>query len=97
LITYHRIGDVDLYALYGHLSGSSLKDKVIGQKISTGEVLGWLGEESENGGWPPHVHFQLSLQPPTKADMPGVVREAELEEALKIYPDPRLVLGPLYD
>jgi hypothetical protein len=30
------------------------------------------------------------------ADLPGAVSDADREAALAIYPDPRLVLGPLY-
>ena len=50
----------------------------------------------ENGGWEPHLHFQLSYQEPETHDMPGVVAPSDREEALQIYPDPRLVLGTLY-
>ncbi len=95
LITRHLLNAVEIYALYGHLSRKSL-DKKVGQPIGSGEIIGWLGEASENGGWPPHVHFQLSLVAPERADMPGAVSDEDLEAALKLYPDPRLVLGPLY-
>ena len=54
------------------------------------------GSEEVNGGWPPHVHFQLSLKEPETHDMPGVVEQEARESALEIYPDPRLVLGLLY-
>ncbi|RYZ48229.1 MAG: peptidase M23, partial [Proteobacteria bacterium] len=96
LITRHLLNGVEIYALYGHLSRASLSGKKRGQQISFGEVLGALGTAEENGGWPPHVHFQLSLIAPEEADMPGTVTDEELEAALKIYPDPRTVLGPIY-
>jgi murein DD-endopeptidase MepM/ murein hydrolase activator NlpD len=96
LITRHLLHGVEIYALYGHLSRDSLRGKRVGQDIRLGEILGKLGTEEENGGWPPHVHFQLSLLPPEDANMPGTVSDDELEKALKIYPDPRVVLGPLY-
>uniref|UniRef100_A0A0C3SWS6 Peptidase M23 domain-containing protein n=1 Tax=Guillardia theta (strain CCMP2712) TaxID=905079 RepID=A0A0C3SWS6_GUITC len=44
-----------------------------------------------NGGWPPHLHFQLSLQQPTTHDMPGVVAKKDHDEALRLFPDPQLV------
>jgi len=78
------------------LSSSSLAGKKIGQKLSAGEVLGWFGEYSENGGWKPHLHFQLSLVEPTTHDLPGVVSPDEREQGLADFPDPRLVLGELY-
>jgi len=36
------------------------------------------------------------LVEPTTHDLPGVVSPLEREQALRDYPDPRLVLGPLY-
>ena len=96
VITKQVIDGVNVWALFGHLSNASLDGKKIGQKLSAGEVLGWFGEYSENGGWDPHLHFQLSLVEPTTHDLPGVVSPAEREQALRDFPDPRLVLGPLY-
>ena len=61
-----------------------------------GEVIAWFGAFEENGGWDPHLHFQLSLIEPETHDMPGVVAPEDRDQALRDYPDPRLVLGPLY-
>ena len=58
--------------------------------------IGWFGDKSENGGWEPHVHFQLSLERPESCDMPGVVNPEDRDSALMKYPDPRLVLGQIY-
>lgn len=96
LITKHTLDGVDLYVLHGHLNKKSIESKSIGQKISKGEVIAWIGDKSENGGWNPHLHFQISYEKPSVCDMPGVVHEKDLECALKTYPDPRLILGPIY-
>ncbi|WKZ57237.1 MAG: peptidoglycan DD-metalloendopeptidase family protein [Bdellovibrionota bacterium] len=96
IVTAHVIEGVELYALHGHLCARSLTNKVVGQKITRGEIFCWVGEKNENGGWNPHLHFQLSYRRPDRPDMPGVVSEADRAEALQLYPDPRLVLGPLY-
>ena len=96
IITKHMFDDVHIFALYGHLSKSSLKDKKVGQKIYSGEEIATVGNETENGGWPPHVHFQLSLIEPKTCDLPGVVSKENHEVALKVFPDPRHVLGNLY-
>ena len=96
IITRHKFEEQNIYALYGHLSKSSLEHKHIGQKIHPGEVIAYLGNEEENGGWPPHVHFQLSLIEPEICDLPGVVSEENHNIALKIFPDPRKVLGKIY-
>ena len=55
-----------------------------------------LGED-ENGGWNPHLHFQLSRVEPIDCDLPGAVSCAQREWALQAFPDPRLVVGQLYD
>jgi murein DD-endopeptidase MepM/ murein hydrolase activator NlpD len=96
IVTEHVLDGVPLYALHGHLSRASLDRWRPGDAFARGDVLGELGAESENGGWPPHVHFQLAWQKPSTHDLPGAVDPAEREQALAAYPDPRLVLGPLY-
>tara|TARA_A100000164_G_scaffold365135_1_gene384323 strand:- start:434 stop:1066 length:633 start_codon:yes stop_codon:yes gene_type:complete len=96
IITKHCFNNQDLYALYGHLSKSSILNKKIGKKIQSGEPLAYVGEKKENGGWPPHVHFQLCLIEPKECDLPGVVSEEQHELAMKIFPDPRIVLGKIY-
>jgi murein DD-endopeptidase MepM/ murein hydrolase activator NlpD len=96
LITKHVFGSVELFALFGHLNANSIAGKIPGQTFSAGEVLAWVGDRHENGGWNPHLHFQLSYLRPEKCDLPGVVSEKDRAQALLDFPDPRLVLGPLY-
>lgn len=96
IIIHHEFDGVDLWALYGHLDKASIEGKFRGQKVAAGEVIGWFGNEAENGGWPPHLHFQLSLTAPVTHDFPGVVAPEDREWALRTFPDPRLVMGPLY-
>ena len=96
VITKHDIGGTAIWALYGHMDAGSVEGKSVGQKVSAGEVIAWFGAHHENGGWEPHLHFQLSLVEPETHDLPGVVASEDREQALLDYPDPRLVLGPLY-
>lgn len=96
LITRHVINNKEIFALFGHLSAESLKNKSIGQKISKGQVIASVGTKSENGGWNPHLHFQLSWLRPAKPDMPGTVNRKDLDQALRDFPDPQIVLGRLY-
>ena len=95
-VTAHTVDGEPLYALFGHLSAASTAQWTPGQHFARGTVLGWLGNASENCGWPPHVHFQLSRVRPETHDMPGVVDPAMRDTMLQRYPDPRMVLGPLY-
>jgi murein DD-endopeptidase MepM/ murein hydrolase activator NlpD len=96
LITEHVFEGRPLWALHGHLSHASASKWRSGDRVRKGDVLGWLGDEKENGGWNPHLHFQLSWLKPEKCDLPGVVSAKDREKALRDFPDPRLVLGPLY-
>ena len=96
LVTRHDLDDGPLWALHGHLSRASLAHSPVGRRLRAGDVLGWLGAPEENGGWPPHVHFQLSVAAPDGPDLPGVVTRAERAAARARFPDPRRVLGPLY-
>ena len=54
-----RRSEITFYTLYGHLSRASLSLHAEGAEVAAGDVIGWLGDESVNGGWPPHVHFQI--------------------------------------
>jgi peptidoglycan LD-endopeptidase LytH len=90
-----------VWALYGHLDKSTVTRKRScrpGLLVEKGQVIGRVGDIYENGGWDaPHVHFQLSTQPPDQPhDMPGASSVEDRPKALLQYPDPRYVLGPLY-
>ena len=97
LITRHRWHSQTIFALHGHLSRSSLEPWNVGDSFELGAVLGAVGHREENGGWNPHLHFQLSLVEPATHDLPGVVNRRDLTAARRVFPDPRLVLGPLYE
>lgn len=97
LVARHLLADGrPIYALYGHLSLASLDHSPVGRRVARGEVLGWLGGPAVNGGWPPHVHLQLAWERPPTHDLPGAVSPEEREAALARFPDPCLVLGPLW-
>ena len=98
VILEYKFGDLDLWALYGHLSATTIANGrlTIGKTIEAGEIVGWIGSKEENGGWPPHVHFQLSLKKPLTHDMPGVVSSEERTQAVQDYPHPFHVTGQLY-
>ena len=49
------------YTLYGHLNPLVAQQLTVGQIIEPGEAFAQLGEPSGNGGWDPHLHFQLIL------------------------------------
>lgn len=96
IVIAYKFNDRLLYALYGHLSSKSLQMVSVGEQVKKGQQIAGLGDQDVNGGWVPHLHFQLSTEDPGEADMPGVVAEKDRAEALEKYPDPRLVLDDLY-
>jgi len=93
IILQHQINELAFYSLYGHLRLADLEDLYEGRKFAKGEVLCHLGEEEENGNWPPHLHFQLMLDMKgLKGDFPGVCASGEMDEYLNICPDPNLII-----
>lgn len=61
LILKHQVQDLVFYTLHGHLTQTSLADKYVGQVIKKGQKIGEIGAFTENGGWAPHLHFQVIL------------------------------------
>lgn len=96
LVIEYDLDTRTLFALYGHLSRPSLENWSPGDAVDRGEQIATLGTAAVNGGWASHLHFQLSVEDPGEADMPGVVADEERDRALRVYPDPRKVLGDLY-
>ncbi|MDP6870064.1 MAG: peptidoglycan DD-metalloendopeptidase family protein [Candidatus Poseidoniaceae archaeon] len=96
IITKHQLEGRDIWALHGHLSLESLNLVEVGQSISEGQMIASIGNSEVNGGWSPHLHFQLCWEEPKSNDMPGVVSIEDRKLALEKYPDPRIVLGPIY-
>ncbi len=87
IILYHPAEDI--YSLYGHLASVDLAHLQIGDSISQGQELCHLGEAHENGGWPPHLHFQLIREMRgIKGDYPGVCSLRDLVFYANNCPDP---------
>lgn len=94
IILVHTIAGLQFYTLYGHLSTSDLQHLEIGMSIPAGKIVGHFGNNTENGQWPPHVHFQVMGKMYGKTgDFPGVCSPNELEIMKKNCPDPALLFG----
>ena len=82
------------YTLYGHLSVASLTGLYEGRQIEEGERFASLGDPSVNGGWPPHLHFQIVTDMlGEKGDFPGVGGPGLRNVWLSLSPDPNVILG----
>jgi 4-aminobutyrate aminotransferase-like enzyme/Ser/Thr protein kinase RdoA (MazF antagonist) len=82
------------WTLYGHLSRESITRWQVGSAVKAGELLGWLGDVSVNGGWWPHVHVQVICDLLDQSgEYPGVARPGERSVRLSLSPDPSPLLG----
>jgi 4-aminobutyrate aminotransferase-like enzyme/Ser/Thr protein kinase RdoA (MazF antagonist) len=94
VILRHQTGDgQEFFTLYGHLAKSSLTPLRVGQRVERGERVARVGAVQENGGWPPHLHFQIILDLLEQdANFPGVARASERAVWTSLSPDPNLLL-----
>lgn len=82
------------YTLYGHLSRASLKGLKVGLKIKQGKKFAELGSAEVNGGWTPHLHFQIMVDLLNLGtDFPGVALPSQRNVWLSLCPDPNLILN----
>ena len=94
VILEHRPADGPVFwTLYGHLARRSLKRLTIGLEIEEGKAFAHLGDVLENGGWPPHVHFQLIADLlDREGEYPGVAPPDERDAWRSLSPDPALLV-----
>jgi peptidoglycan LD-endopeptidase LytH len=89
IILEHRLAGTIFYTLYGHLSKKSLDKMEKGKAIEKGACFARLGAPKENGGWPPHLHFQLITDMlGYEGDFPGVSTEEQAPYYINICPNP---------
>jgi 4-aminobutyrate aminotransferase-like enzyme/Ser/Thr protein kinase RdoA (MazF antagonist) len=95
IVLEHRPAEgVRFFTLYGHLSGDSLAGLRVGQGIARGEPFARIGAPPENGGWPPHVHFQIVVDMlGGTGDFPGAAPPSARALWLDLCPDPSGLLG----
>ena len=93
ILEHEHDGRPPFYTLYGHLSRDSLDGLVPGAEIARGEKIGRLGDLDVNGGWPPHLHFQIITDMlDLEGTFPGVAAPSQREVWLSLSPDPSLLL-----
>ena len=94
LILEHEGEGARFWTLYGHLGGSLPGLCQPGQEVAPGQVIAHLGDWPENGGWAPHLHFQImtDLLGQTGGNFFGVAHESLWDVWQQICPDPNLIL-----
>lgn len=95
IILQHETPQGDpFYTLYGHLDPEFLDRLKPGQVVEKGEEFCRLGDPTMNGGWAPHVHFQLALTTEgIETDWPGVGDPDEMYMWRGICPNPAALLN----
>jgi 4-aminobutyrate aminotransferase-like enzyme/Ser/Thr protein kinase RdoA (MazF antagonist) len=95
VILRHETSDGEkFFTLYGHLTKETLAGLKPGQRVGRGEEFAQVGTTEENGGWIPHVHFQMILDlMDLGADFPGVAYASQRAVWTSLSPDPNLLLG----
>ena len=95
IILEHETPRGDLfYTLYGHLDPKFLKQLKVGDLIQSGMVFCNLGSNQKNGGWAPHLHFQLALMTDgIEKDWPGVGSPDEMYLWNALCPNPAALLN----
>jgi 4-aminobutyrate aminotransferase-like enzyme/Ser/Thr protein kinase RdoA (MazF antagonist) len=81
------------FTLYGHLSLDSIAGLQPGRLVARGDRIGSIGDSDVNGGWPPHLHFQIIADMlGREGNFPGVAPPGNRALWLSLCPDPNLVL-----
>jgi len=95
IILSHETGNgITFYTLYGHLSLASLENLRVGKAVAAGEKFAEIGETHVNGGWPPHLHFQIITDMLGETgNFKGVAPPSQRQVWKALSPDPNLILG----
>jgi 4-aminobutyrate aminotransferase-like enzyme/Ser/Thr protein kinase RdoA (MazF antagonist) len=94
VILRHQADDLEFFTLFGHLSRESLTRLRVGDHIARGQSFARIGASTENGGWIPHLHFQIVLDLlDLSTDFPGVAFPSQRDVFTGLSPDPNLILG----
>lgn len=93
VILRHQTGEGQaFFTLYGHLGLEALDELRVGQAVEAGRRLGSVGSPDVNGGWPPHLHFQLITDLlGLDCAFPGVAEPSRRDVWLALSPDPNLI------
>jgi len=95
VILEHEAGEGGprFFTLYGHLSRKTLTQVRPGMTVQAGEPIGSIGAADVNGGWAPHLHFQIITDRlGLEGDFPGVGQPSLWPVWRRIAPDPNLIL-----
>ncbi|QPC87602.1 aminotransferase class III-fold pyridoxal phosphate-dependent enzyme [Mesorhizobium sp. NBSH29] len=80
--------------LWGHMAHEAASRLTPGATLKAGTLVGYMGEPAENGGWAPHLHFQISTDTRLAArDILGVGEARYLDVWSELFPDASTLAG----
>ncbi|MBS3647205.1 aminotransferase class III-fold pyridoxal phosphate-dependent enzyme [Pseudaminobacter sp. 19-2017] len=80
--------------LWGHLAHEAAARLKPGDRLEAGVLVGEMGTDTENGGWAPHLHLQISVDPQLAArDILGVGEARYLDVWRSLFPDAAALAG----
>jgi len=92
IIRHEPTGGPVFHTLYGHLGREAFAALRPGVRLDRGAPFATIGNLDVNGGWPPHLHFQLITDPLDRdGEFPGVARSDQRTLWKSLSPDPNLV------
>ena len=81
-------------SLWGHLAHEAMQRLRAGDRLEAGALVGQMGASTENGGWAPHLHLQLSTDTHlTATEILGVGEPRYLDVWAELFPDARTFAG----
>ena len=94
LILEHDAEGAVFFTLYGHLGGTLPGLLSPGDPVAPGQLIAHLGDWHENGGWAPHLHFQImtDLLEQAGGNFFGVGHNSLWDVWQAICPDPNQIL-----
>lgn len=80
--------------LWGHLAHEAIERLKPGDRLEAGALVGEMGMPAQNGGWAPHLHLQISVDPDLPAsDILGVGEARYLPVWKQLFPDAAELAG----
>lgn len=80
--------------LWGHMAHEALERLQPGQLLQAGDLVGHMGDIHENGGWTPHLHFEITTDIHlTATEILGVGEAAYLDVWADLFPDASALAG----
>ena len=94
VLAHETASGKSFWTLYGHLDPKVVDELKVGDTVQSGQVFAQLGDAKVNGGWAPHLHFQMALATEgIRTDWLAVADPDEADFWTAVYPNPSVLLN----